>query len=321
MLLIISESIDSSTNSVLEWLNRNQYFNFLRINEKDSINIHELKIDGSGLSSLQIRLNNGEQVYSLDNISFVWYRRGDLYKNVPISISNSRAISSIRSFLNFEWKVCTDFMMEEVYSRVSLGDYFNAKVNKLRNLKVAVQCGFKIPKTIITESKDKVESISNSDFITKPIGENLGISDDIEFVDLKTKKVNCVKENCYPSLFQINIKKWIELRVFVINDELYTMAIFSQATKQTEIDYRNYDFSKRNRVVPFLLPPEIKKKVLLLMNKLDLNTGSLDLILTPDKEYIFLEVNPSGIFEMVSEPCNYYLEKRVAEHIIDRIEL
>jgi D-alanine-D-alanine ligase-like ATP-grasp enzyme len=53
-----------------------------------------------------------------------------------------------------------------------------------------------------------------------------------------------------------------------------------------------------------------------MMQKADLNCGSLDLIKSKDGRYVFLEVNPSGQFGMVSYPCNYYLEEEVAKSLI-----
>ena len=52
------------------------------------------------------------------------------------------------------------------------------------------------------------------------------------------------------------------------------------------------------------------------MKKLKLETGSLDFIKTTDDRLVFLEVNPVGQFGMVSSPCNYYLEKKIAEYLI-----
>ena len=37
------------------------------------------------------------------------------------------------------------------------------------------------------------------------------------------------------------------------------------------------------------------------------------MIVTPTNEYVFLEVNPVGQFNFVSELCNYYIEKNIAE--------
>jgi glutathione synthase/RimK-type ligase-like ATP-grasp enzyme len=52
------------------------------------------------------------------------------------------------------------------------------------------------------------------------------------------------------------------------------------------------------------------------MSILKLNTGSVDLIFSEeDNKYYFLEVNPMGQFGMVSKPCNYYLEKEMAQYL------
>lgn len=33
-------------------------------------------------------------------------------------------------------------------------------------------------------------------------------------------------------------------------------------------------------------------------------------------EYIFLEINPVGQFTFIGHPCNYYLEKELADQLI-----
>jgi glutathione synthase/RimK-type ligase-like ATP-grasp enzyme len=82
---------------------------------------------------------------------------------------------------------------------------------------------------------------------------------------------------------------------------------------QTKVDFRNYNHVKPNRTVPFKLPADIAARISRLMAALELETGSLDLVKTTDGRYVFLEVNPVGQFGMVSIPCNYHLEQRVAE--------
>jgi hypothetical protein len=104
----------------------------------------------------------------------------------------------------------------------------------------------------------------------------------------------------------------VELRIFLLNNTFYTMAIFSQNNPKTKVDFRNYDFKHPNRSVPFILPKKIEKKLLALFEKLNLNSGSADIIIDQAGRYIFLEINPIGQFGMVSSPCNYYLEKEIA---------
>ena len=52
------------------------------------------------------------------------------------------------------------------------------------------------------------------------------------------------------------------------------------------------------------------------MQGLELETGSLDLLVTPDGREVFLEVNPVGQLGMVSHPCNYQLERKIAQLLL-----
>jgi glutathione synthase/RimK-type ligase-like ATP-grasp enzyme len=93
------------------------------------------------------------------------------------------------------------------------------------------------------------------------------------------------------------------------------MAIFSQKNKKTKIDFRNYDDELPNRNVPYQLPKSVEGKLIQMLDFLDYTTGSIDLIKTKSGDYVFLEINPVGQFGMVSYPCNYYLEEKIAIHL------
>mgnify|MGYP000874440113 CR=1 FL=1 len=97
------------------------------------------------------------------------------------------------------------------------------------------------------------------------------------------------------------------------------MAIFSQNNPKTQIDFRNYDYDKPNRLNPFKIPIEISNKIIKLMKKLKIICGSIDMIYTPKGEYVFLEVNPIGQFQWLSQNCNYYIEREIANHLIGKI--
>ncbi|MBM6497958.1 hypothetical protein H9X54_001390 [Flavobacterium macrobrachii] len=123
------------------------------------------------------------------------------------------------------------------------------------------------------------------------------------------------KEHFFPSLLQEYIQKKYELRIFFLNDKLYSMAIFSQESEQTKIDYRNYQKEKPNRRVPYKLPIEIEEKLIFFMRKIELNSGSIDMIVTYSNEYYFLEVNPVGQFGALSYNCNYNIENLIADYL------
>jgi glutathione synthase/RimK-type ligase-like ATP-grasp enzyme len=52
------------------------------------------------------------------------------------------------------------------------------------------------------------------------------------------------------------------------------------------------------------------------MAELGLVYGAIDLILTPDGEYVFLEVNPSGEWGMLERDLNYPISDAIAHALI-----
>lgn len=321
MIFILSETGDLSTDKVIEWLiGSEQYVEIERVNECDSIKINKLGLDNPGIIDIQLLNPITNKCFAINLVSFFWFRRGSMYKNIPLITECTVLNEKFLKFLNWEWKICFNFVLDTLQTKASLGNFFKSSVNKLKSLKIAANCGFKIPETIISENFQNTCAITGpGDYITKPISETMTIADDDSYIDLKTTTFNRSATSFFPSLCQKRIDKWIELRVFISYDQIYSMAVFSQGNSKTEVDYRNYDRNKLNRFVPFQLPCEIKRRVLNFMGEAGLDTGSMDLILTPGKEYVFLEINPGGNIEMVSEPCNYYIEKRIAEQILERM--
>jgi glutathione synthase/RimK-type ligase-like ATP-grasp enzyme len=53
------------------------------------------------------------------------------------------------------------------------------------------------------------------------------------------------------------------------------------------------------------------------MKTIGMKSGSIDLIVDENNDYIFLEVNPIGQFAQVSIPCNYYIEEYIANYLIN----
>ena len=124
------------------------------------------------------------------------------------------------------------------------------------------------------------------------------------------------EEEIFPTLVQEKIEKLFEIRSFFLKGKFFSMAIFSQASLQTQLDFRDYDIEKPNRTIPFQIPPKIEKKLARLFKSLNLNSGSVDMIYTEGNQFKFLEINPVGQFGMVSFPCNYYLEELLTQELI-----
>ena len=251
-----------------------------------------------------------------------WIRRGIFSFKLP-NLKNEYP-KNVYKHLKKE----NDLLREFVYGySLKLGDYFKEVFNnRITNMMIAKECGFSVPATIITTNKkdlisffDKYESV-----ITKPI-HNGHLSYELDGKNFQStgtiiynkENLNNIPDFFAASLFQEYIVKELELRIFYINEKIFPMAIFSQLDDKTRFDYRNYNKTKPNRAVKFELPKEMKEKVHLFMDKTKMKTGSIDVILTPENKFIFLEINPTGQFGWVSKECNYYLEKEVAKNLCD----
>ncbi|KAB8061236.1 hypothetical protein GCN74_05955 [Janthinobacterium sp. FT14W] len=116
--------------------------------------------------------------------------------------------------------------------------------------------------------------------------------------------------------FQEYIAKQYELRITVIGKQLFAARLYSQDDARTAIDSR--DMSAPIRYEAAALPEEIRQRCLDFVHSYGLEYGALDLIVTPQGEYVFLENNPVGQFLYVQQlvPALPMLES-VADTLIE----
>lgn len=313
-VFIFSSILDHSTNDVCDWIH---YFGgkFKRI---DATSLNDL-----GLAS--ISLVNGKCKVKIDKeiVHSVWVRR-----EIALKCENVVNNKEVHLFTNAELFGFSKAIFSSLLKSASVlgtnSQYsIHAGVNKFTILLEAVKVGLVIPNSILcTEKAELIQFIKqNGQIIIKPISEPVFLRTENYTYGMYTSilescDVKPFEDLIFPCYAQQLISKLYEIRVFYIEGIIYSAAIFSQSNTQTSIDFRNYDDKKPNKVVPYLLPKGIKKQLCELMKRLNLNTGSIDMIYTTKNEYIFLEVNPIGQFGMVSKPCNYYLHRVIAKYLL-----
>lgn len=251
----------------------------------------------------------------LISYSGIWMRRGLHFTK---GASRNSALESQRKTLD-EY---LHFNFEEVPNCLgSLQAEYNH--NKLIDLQLAEMNELKIPATYLLTTKQDLVELVNTDltknYITKSLKDSIRFQEDNSLLRygytmrVERDEIDALPVTFYPSLIQEEIEKEYEVRVFYLKGKCYSMAIFSQKNKKTQLDYRNYDDEYSNRNVPCQLEKNVEKKIDKLMRSKNLNCGSIDLMVDKKGEYYFLEVNPVGQFGWVSFNCNYYLEKKIAE--------
>lgn len=317
MILIKSNEQDYSTTQVIKWL---QHLKkpYLRIN--DTTPIHNIATDGDDIS-----ITTPTASFNTKDIERYWYRRGSWASTKQGALGTIKEQWLYRYLKYFTKEAEKDIvaLIESQLENNALSTFLNSSnINKLKVLKSCRALNILIPETIVTNSRARVAAFINThgDVITKAVN---NIDPNIKgesFIDVTTKQVTLdtvkqLPEKFHISVFQKLIKKQFEIRTFFLIDRFYSMAIFSQNDDQTKVDFRNYNFKKPNRVVPFELPMHIEIKLRKLLAEYTLKSGSLDLIYSEEGEYIFLEINPIGQYDMVSVPCNYYLDLEIAKNL------
>ena len=331
ILLISHDHIEEPTNNIIDWL----FFfkaNYRRINGKDFHISSSINIE---IGSKTIKTKHFD--LDLKDVNIVWYRRWmpihlkngalDFYLKQVKNIDKIHYLSSYIEFLGTEKATLDRYFFNLLNEKKSIPNIrvSRSDVNKLNILEKCIKYQIDIPDTIITSSKDQVIDFfnkKNKKIITKPISEVHNLIYKKNSYDMLTKylshdDIQEMPDYFFPTLYQEAIEKSFELRIFFIEDSFFSMAMFTKNKKETAEDFRNYDFENPNRSVPFNLPKALENKLKLLMKDIDLNTGSIDMIYDGNiDKYYFLEVNQVGQFGMVSEPCNYSIEKQIAQKLI-----
>ena len=326
MILIISDEIDSSTNDVIDWLSH-WHIPYIRLNEEDGIRIQEIKISNDSFDILfevqkifpaqRIRFWNGQ-------IDSYWYRRGriTLFANMPQKNSShmSEIYNDLYAYLQREDMKIVDLIHNYLAKIPHINSFCdNLSINKLSVLYEAHRCQMAIPETFIVQDKETLISVLNPQkkYVIKGIDRNgFGIKDRFSVGNLTkvltTKMINQLPSTFNYSLVQEYINKKADIRVFYLNKTIFSAAIFSQNDPKTKIDFRNYNDSRPNRIIPYALNEKSKYKLIKLMDILGYNSGSIDYVLDYNNRLYFLEINPIGQYGFISKQCNYHLDYLIA---------
>ena len=117
-----------------------------------------------------------------------------------------------------------------------------------------------------------------------------------------------------PVIFQEFVPAEADLRVTVMGSHCVAAAIRT-APSSYRYDYR-MDL-ERSTVELFALPGKIEARLLALMRRLGLVYGAIDLRLTLDGRFVFLEINPSGQWLFIEERIGRSMTETFARLLVD----
>jgi hypothetical protein len=199
---------------------------------------------------------------------------------------------------------------------------------KAYQLKIAQDIGFQIPKTYLTcslEDAYKYFETTSEQIIYKPFSpitmKRKGKSDDPVYYSLYTNLIdkhdflNADELLATPNIFQLYVPKKVELRVICVGKAVMTCEIHSQQSEVSKHDWRRYDIG-HTQYAKHQLPSEVEKRCLKLLEQLKLSYGCIDMVVTPNDDYVFLEVNPNGQFGWIEDLTKLPITENIARMLM-----
>jgi hypothetical protein len=194
--------------------------------------------------------------------------------------------------------------------------------NKQRQLGLAAELGFEIPPTLITNDPEEFlafhrryggQIIDKLPSTVLPASQLTGHELMRYTQPVTTRDVGYARRLRHsPVLFQPNIAKQFELRITVVNDQVLAAEIHSQATRRTQLDWRHYDWDH----TPYrahALPDDIRRRCIALTRRLGLAFGAIDMIVTPEGNYVFLEINPNGQWRWIEDQAGLPISDAICD--------
>lgn len=309
-VLIISNSLDIHSD-IVEKAIKTSEIDVVRINtDKFSSDGVELILDNSFLKKSGVFFN--ERWYSFGNVLSIWYRRpGSLETIIENVFQKDFAEKELEELLRQIYFLPFDIV------HVSSQKALDFSRRKFPQLKIAEKFGLKVPKTIMTNSVFEVKKFfkeCNEEIVYKTLknpvikpaeGPELWGVPTTLITHQQMEQIDLIRKS--GGIFQEYIDKKYEVRVTIIGNDVFSAKIDSQADVFGKIDWRDAVAKGIVRVEPYNLPDIIARQCKSIVTAYGLNFGAIDLIYTPEKEYIFLEINCNGQWLWVEELTNQRL--------------
>jgi MvdC family ATP-grasp ribosomal peptide maturase len=195
--------------------------------------------------------------------------------------------------------------------------------NKLLQLRIAAEAGLLVPRTLVTNDPKRMRSFFREvkgmmvAKLLRPVSISMDADSGFVHTSVVTKKDldegDLLRHS--PMVFQERITKACELRIAFVGDKLFVGSIDAGNSARGQVDWR-LSSPEEARWERDQISDHLAAALKALMAKLGLVYGAIDLIRTPDGEYVFLEVNPGGEWGMLERDLNYPISEAIADALL-----
>src|SRR5438067_761830 len=310
-VLIITNELDEHADAVVVELNKRNIPVF-RFHPDDfpracsiSIEIQDGRIEGE--------ISNEYRTVAFKDICAAWYRRAQNLFTESTSLTSTKIDNYVKA-------QSTSTLTTLCHG---LQTFWVCHPHKLRRADIkalqlaeASKAGLKTPHTLISNDPAKaaafIDQLGETECAIKPLIP-LGVKNEegyrLPLTTILPKGHPLDSVALAPNIYQPYIHKAAELRCVVIGQNIFSVKINSQANESTRRDWRGGDCP----LEIFALPEDVEAAILRLMDSFGINFASLDMILTPEGECVFLELNPNGQWLWLEEELGFPLVESMAD--------
>ena len=294
--LVITSSVDETASYIIK--KYGNIVDFFRVNI-DRFNEYYFDVGDKGWS-----ISNHDETITEGDTYSIYYRKPILPRlNIYDSEYHFMIQRDIISLING----LADSFKGRVLTKPSI---LRKTENKIFQLLYASRNGWKTPQSYIGNNREKCFNYEKTKSIIKPLTTgkvygkknieiyqtNLfrGVGDDISFT---------------PVYLQRYIPKQYEVRLTIIGKYIYTVRIDTQNQIDWRADYQNHKYTQ------IICPNYIMEKCYKMMTDFELSFGAFDFIVTPQNEWIFLEINPNGQWLWLENKLGLDISKGIVEYL------
>lgn len=240
----------------------------------------------------------------LEEVSVLWWRRVRANQQASACAANDHQ----RRLINNDCRGALGGILEAAYRGqwVSPPEATDRAADKLYQLAVAREVGFRVPRTLVTQSREDVIEFTQrvGRTIVKPV---VGASGPLMFTQYIDDPAS-IPEGSFatcPAVYQEYVPGQHHIRLNCFGERMYAALI-----ETGSLDWRpdlNVPISR------WSIPADVAQQVTAVLQKLGLRMGIVDIKLTPGGEPVWLEVNPQGQF-LFLQPL---LGEPLADHFLD----
>ncbi|HWZ65882.1 MAG TPA: hypothetical protein VNX65_03735 [Patescibacteria group bacterium] len=257
----------------------------------------------------------GEQ---LKNVIGVWYRK-------PQSIDKSK-LPVPENYREYSYSALQQFielLRGQFEDALWVSDYYAIQRarNKVTQLAVAKQVGFRVPDALTTSDENDARSFVNKYgvVIVKPLASIFPVKNETKPLGFFATKINPNQSlnglAFAPAIFQQLIDAVYDIRVTVVGDKVFSAVITNEGTTSKEVrDWRLGHVQGKIKISAFDdLPRNIAAACIAHQRAFGLNFSAIDLVMDKKGQFWFLENNPNGQWAFVEEETGQPIGKAIAQ--------